>query len=91
MLACMWIIMWPFVKYIPMCGEHKYVKPLFTVLGVVVTSPVKVVAYLYKTFKGGKSMEDVKAEATTAAAMTVVNQAVASQTAAAATPVATKV
>jgi hypothetical protein len=53
-LAVLWLIMWPCVRYIPACANHVYVKPVYTVLSVVVTSPVKVCRYLYKTFKSGK-------------------------------------
>jgi hypothetical protein len=62
--------MWPFVKYVPSCANHKYVGPGYAVLSVMVTSPVKVGKFMYDKFKGGKKPEetDPVAAATAAAA-----------------------
>ena len=59
-MACLWVIMWPFVNYIPACANHKYVGPGYTVLSVMVTSPVKVGKFMYDKFKGGKKPEEHK-------------------------------
>ncbi len=69
--------MWPFVKYIPSCANHKYVGPGYTVLSVMVTSPVKVGKFMYDKFKGEKKPEDdVVVAAATAAATAAMQQKV---------------
>jgi hypothetical protein len=79
-MACLWIIMWPFVNYIPACANHKYVAPGYGVLGVMVCSPVKVAKFIYDRYKGDKKPEDdaavIAAAASAATAATAVQQKV---------------
>lgn len=72
--------MWPFVKFIPACGNHTYVGPIYTVLTVIVTSPIKVGKFMYDRFKGGKKPEEEEEEDATVAAAAADTSAAATAT-----------
>lgn len=61
-MACAWVILWPFVRFLPFCGRHRYVGPGFAVLSVAVLSPLKVTRFVYKSLHKDDPEDSKKAQ-----------------------------
>jgi hypothetical protein len=54
-----WILLWPFMHFIPACGTHHWAAPIYRVITVIALSPIKLCKMLYKQYKGEKDEKDV--------------------------------
>ena len=59
-LLVAWIVLWPFMHFIPACGTHHWAAPIYRVITVVALSPIKLCKMLYKQYKGEKDEDEVK-------------------------------
>ncbi len=46
-----WLILWPFMNYVPACAGHSFASPAYRVLTVAVLSPMKFVMSLWESHK----------------------------------------
>jgi hypothetical protein len=61
-LLLAWIVLWPFMHFIPACGTHHWASPIYRVITVVALSPIKLCKMLYKQYKEEKDGDEVVKE-----------------------------
>jgi hypothetical protein len=46
-----WLVMWPFMKFVPACGNHHWAAPAYRVLSVAALSPMQLIKMLWARHK----------------------------------------